>query len=253
MMTNGTAEQHPTSPSSDVAGWRRPRPGDHRGPCPALNSLANGGHIPRDGRVTADQLVRAIEVHIGLVPSIGRLLAKAAIDRLGKEGEGGARVLDLADLALHGFIEHDASLTRRDARHGDAVELARPLLEQLLSLSVDGKTLTRDDLAVAHQLRMEQSAARGRAPSIKAGILGSLEAALLFLVLSRDGVIAVEDAVEFLENERLPEHLAPRPIGWGTILATTAAMAATGNVPVFAAAKRARAARGTPDPEGHVA
>jgi hypothetical protein len=172
-MTEATTD---AIPSTSPAGWRRPAPGEHRSPCPALNSLANGGHLPRDGRVTAEPLVRALRVHFGLLPSIGGLLARAALKRLGKDGPDGVKMLDLADLAEHGFIEHDASLTRRDARKGDAVETVKPLLDQLLSLSADGKTLTRDDLAVAHQLRMAQSGEGGHRVPLKAALLGTLEA-----------------------------------------------------------------------------
>lgn len=219
--------------------WRRPEAGEHRGPCPALNALANGNFLPRDGRVTRKQLVSAMEARLGLSPLVGAGLADAALGKLGKPGPDGEKVLDLADLGLHGFIEHDASLTRRDASKGDAVELVKPLLDQLLSLSKDGKTLTREDLAVAHQLRLAQTAASGKPASLKAGVLGTLEAALLFLVLERDGVIALADAVSFLQDEHIPEHLAPRAIGPATIAATAALMAVEGNVPIFEAAKRA--------------
>ena len=181
---------------------------------------------------------RAINQATGLRFSLD-LPDDAALGKLGKPGPDGEKVLDLADLALHGFIEHDASLTRRDARNGDAVELVKPLLDQLLSLSKDGKTLTREDLAVAHQLRLAQTAASGKPASLKAGVLGTLEAALLFLVLERDGVIALADAMSFLQDEHIPEHLAPRAIGPATIAATAALMAVEGNVPVFEAAKRA--------------
>lgn len=221
-------------------GWRKPENTDHRSPCPALNALANEGHIPRSGTgITAAQLTSAMERYLGLVPGIGAKLAKAAIAKLGKPGTD-SDVLDLADLRLHGFIEHDASLTRRDAREGDAATLAVPLLDQLLALSRDGKTITREDLAVAHQLRVAQSAAGSQRVSFKAQVLGTLEAALLFAVLSRDGVIALADLAAFLRDERIPEHLKPQRVGRGLLVRTAAAMAVIGNVPTFSAAKRAR-------------
>lgn len=228
------------SKPADHGAWRRPGPGDSRSPCPALNALANGGDLPHDGRVTKRQLVEALKSRLGVSPVIGARLADAALGELGKPGPGGEKVLDLADLGKHGFIEHDASLTRRDARNGDAVEFVKPLLDQLISLSRDGRTLTREDLAVAHQLRMAQTAASGKAASFKAGMLGTLEACLLFLVLGRDGVIAIPDLVEFLQEERVPAHLVPREIGPGKIVATAAAFALEGNLPIFETARRAR-------------
>jgi Peroxidase, family 2 len=229
--------------STTSTAWRRPAPDESRSPCPALNSLANGGHIPRDGRrITADQLTRAMEKHLGLDPRIGAGLAKVAVARLGTAGPDGVKSLDLARLSLHGFIEHDASLTRRDAHTGDAAEVVEPLFKQLVALSADGRTITRDDLAVAHQLRMVQSASAGRKVSLKAGVLGTMEAALLFEVLSRDGAIAIPDLIDFLQDERIPEHFTPRPVNRLGLFRTAALIALKGNVPLFDTAKRARKA-----------
>ena len=50
--------------------WRAAEPGERRGPCPALNALANAGHIPRSGRVAVSDLVRAMEQHLDLAPSM---------------------------------------------------------------------------------------------------------------------------------------------------------------------------------------
>jgi len=248
-MANASSDSA-SAPAKGV--WRGPLPGEQRSPCPALNSLANGGYLPRDGQgLTAAQLVESLRVHLGILPNVGGVLAKMALEKLGKEGPGGTRVLDLAALAKHGVIEHDASLTRRDAHRGDQAELVKSLVDQLVSLSRDGKTLTKEDLAVAHQLRMAQSASGGHAVPFKAGVIGTLEAALLFVVLSRNGVIAVEDAVEFLEHERLPASFSPREVGWGEVLKTAVEMGVMGNVPLFEAAKRAREVVGrVADPEG---
>ncbi len=232
-----------SSSNNDVVtranGWHKPDGTEHRSPCPALNALANEGHIPRSGTgITAAHLTIAMERYLGLVPGIGAKLAKAAIAKLGTPGPDG-NLLDLADLRLHGFIEHDASLTRRDARDGDATTLATPLLDQLLALSQDGKTITREDLAVAHQLRVLQSSGTERV-SFKAKVLGTLETALLFAVLSRDGVIALPDLVAFLRDERIPEHLTPQKVGRTLLVGTAAAIAVMGHVPGFSAKKRAR-------------
>jgi hypothetical protein len=89
---------------------------------------------------------------------------------------------------------------------------------------------------------MAQSAQSGHAVPLKARLLGTLEAALLYLVLARNGVIALSDLVEFLQNEQIPEHFLPKKVGWGAILRSAIAIAVTGNVPFFDAAKRARKA-----------
>ncbi len=235
MIRNAAQVEPPAAPSEPV----HPREGEHRGPCPALNALANEGYLPRSGRVTVDQLVHALHERLGITPSIGVLLAKVAMARLGKAGEGGERVLDLADLVKHGFIEHDASLTRCDAHEGDAAALSPPLLEQLLSLSKDGQTLSLEDLATAHQLRVKQSSAGGHNVPFKAGILGTFEAALLYQVLRGSGAVAITDARELLGSERIPADHRPRDIGWGALLLTSARIAVMGRSPFSAARRRA--------------
>jgi len=220
---------HGNSTPSSHGEWRKPEPGEHRGPCPALNALANGGHIPRNGKATADQLIKAMVTYLGIAPRLAAGLANAAVDKLGKPGPDGVKVLELSALSLHGFIEHDASLTRRDTHRGDAAEFLEPLLQQLIALSTDGKTLTRTDLAVAHQLRVAQSAAEGHKVSLKAGLLGTLEASFLFSVLSRDGVIAIADLVEFLQHERIPANLKPRKVGRFALFSNAATLAVLGN------------------------
>jgi hypothetical protein len=244
MDTNPAQIEEPALPSKPI----QPRSREHRGPCPALNALANDGYLPRSGKVTVVELVHAMRERLGIAPSLGFLLAKVAMARLGVPAEGGVRVLDLADLVEHGFIEHDASLTRLDFREGNSAELSPPLLDQLVSLTKDGKTLTLEDLATAHQLRLAQSAKGGHTVPFKAGVLGTFEAALLYQVLRGSGAVAVTDAEEFLGSERVPADLTPRNVGWGSVLLAAARIAVLGNAPFSEAKRRARevAASGAP-------
>jgi hypothetical protein len=221
---------------------------EHRGPCPALNTLANEGYLPRSGLVTGDQLVKAINERLGLATSIARILADAAVKDFGKPGKDGEIIVNLADLVKHGVIEHDASLTRPDSRDGDAGPVCPPLLEQLLGLSRDSKTLTLEDLATAHQLRIAQSSAGGRSVSIKAKALGLFEAAILYQVLRRDGEIEIPEAREFLGKEQLPAAFVRKEIGWGVLLATAAKLVAMGNSPFSAAKRRADELAAKPAP-----
>ncbi|CAG8821509.1 25891_t:CDS:2, partial [Racocetra persica] len=42
--------------------WQAPGPGDKRSACPALNTLANHGYLPRDGdNITSQQLIKALQ------------------------------------------------------------------------------------------------------------------------------------------------------------------------------------------------
>jgi hypothetical protein len=50
-----------------------PGPGDMRGPCPALNTLANHGYLPRDGVATPEQIFMAVTEGFNLGVSDCRL------------------------------------------------------------------------------------------------------------------------------------------------------------------------------------
>ncbi|KAL1405621.1 hypothetical protein Q8F55_009260 [Vanrija albida] len=110
----GEDEAHP---------WIAPGPGDHRGPCPGLNTIANHGYIPRNGIVNPIELIVGTFQGLHLSPDGSIFLAlisfiwKGDLPTLtlsigGKHGIGGG-------LSSHGLLEGDASVTRDDAYFGD--------------------------------------------------------------------------------------------------------------------------------------
>ncbi|KAF7309085.1 Cloroperoxidase [Mycena kentingensis (nom. inval.)] len=127
-----------------------PRPDDQRGPCPAMNTLANHGYIPRDGIASFEELITGMmEVgpHIHLVPTSDFLQAfnlpitiasglaannfltrgNVFINKISIGGISSAippypGKLDgpvTAGIAKHGRVEGDASITRADEFIGD--------------------------------------------------------------------------------------------------------------------------------------
>ncbi|KAL4933185.1 peroxidase family protein [Aspergillus undulatus] len=98
--------------------WIAPGPDDSRGPCPGLNTLANHGYLPRNGKdITLDKLKDGMLNGFNIEHGDAVLLFFQAIrtspmfpftDRF-----------DLADLGRHGILEHDISLSRSDAYFGD--------------------------------------------------------------------------------------------------------------------------------------
>ncbi|KAK6537676.1 hypothetical protein TWF694_011850 [Orbilia ellipsospora] len=57
------------TPTLQRGDWKHPDVTDLRGPCPIINSLANHGYIPRDGRnVSADEIIEAFQEVLGLAP-----------------------------------------------------------------------------------------------------------------------------------------------------------------------------------------
>ncbi|KAF9265235.1 Cloroperoxidase [Marasmius fiardii PR-910] len=95
--------------------WRTPGPTDSRGPCPGLNTLANHGFLPRDGKnISIPMILEAGRLAYNMQQDI--LLGAAKVGLLTSED---ILTLSLEGLKEHGVIEHDASLSRGDFALGD--------------------------------------------------------------------------------------------------------------------------------------
>src|SRR5688572_1910296 len=175
--------------------WKAPTADDLRGPCPMLNSLANHGYIPRDGRqIRLAELKAALTAHAGLSSPLAALLSnpvylerlprdgpksgllgtiwevlsnpwtlmrRAALREVGQVDGEGVPCLNLDQLARPGVVEHDVSLTRKDYGEGDNVTLQKNLVEALLKSSSDGgKTISVDDLIKYRETRMNEQKER---------------------------------------------------------------------------------------------
>ncbi|UKZ61707.1 uncharacterized protein TrAtP1_002964 [Trichoderma atroviride] len=86
-----------------------------RGPCPALNSLANHGFLPHSGKnITAIDIIRGGFEGLGLSPEFP---AVAGVSELLKSYTLAS--FNLHELSNHGFIDHDCSLSRPNIGDGD--------------------------------------------------------------------------------------------------------------------------------------
>ncbi|KAJ7188847.1 Cloroperoxidase [Mycena filopes] len=102
-------------PSQSRFGFIPPKPTDLRGPCPALNALANHGYLPRNGQnVTIRSVLQASLDVYNIDPAVLTGVAKLG---LLTSTEPDSFTLD--DIKLHGTIEFDASLSRGDFALGD--------------------------------------------------------------------------------------------------------------------------------------
>ncbi|KIK57599.1 hypothetical protein GYMLUDRAFT_75531 [Collybiopsis luxurians FD-317 M1] len=98
--------------------WEAPTATDSRGPCPGLNTLANHGFLPRNGsNITIPTVLNAINE--GFNFEIGYIMRIAA--KVGLLATENVDNFSLLDLALHGTLEHDASISRNDFALGDNV------------------------------------------------------------------------------------------------------------------------------------
>ncbi|KAJ7169181.1 Chloroperoxidase [Mycena crocata] len=112
-----------------------PGPNDQRGPCPAMNTLANHGYIPRNGIASFEQITLALMEAFNLELIFGANMAANNMMTRGnpfidKLSIGGVSPLVpplpgkidgpvTGGIAKHGRFEGDASMTRADAFIGD--------------------------------------------------------------------------------------------------------------------------------------
>lgn len=94
--------------------WSPPGPGDVRSPCPGLNSLANHGFLPHNGKgLSIPILIKALDDGMNVGADFATVIGAAGI--LSVPHNILATSFDLDDLKEHNFpIEHDASLSRAD-------------------------------------------------------------------------------------------------------------------------------------------
>ncbi|KAF2864997.1 Peroxidase, family 2-domain-containing protein [Massariosphaeria phaeospora] len=92
--------------------WLTPSADDDRAPCPMLNTLANHGFLPHNGRaITRDIFLKGVTDALNFDrESVDRLFGGA----LGAVPEFNATSFDLGMLHVKNFIEHDGSTSMQD-------------------------------------------------------------------------------------------------------------------------------------------
>ncbi|KAG6580090.1 chloroperoxidase [Phytophthora cinnamomi] len=102
-----------------------------RSPCPAMNTLANHGYLPRDGKnITLKMALAAIRDKFNIAEDLAGVIGTLTPGRF-----------NLNDLSKHNDpIEHDASLARSDAYFGEDPAFITPsLFNDVLSYGLDGQ------------------------------------------------------------------------------------------------------------------
>jgi hypothetical protein len=204
--------------------------GDVRSPCPALNTLANHGHLyvsldsstssakltpsrPRNGKaITPDMFTKAIEDVYNFDSMLGYLFGHTAIPAVTNSTWDAltTQTLDLNQLNLHDGIEHDASLSRNDFIQGDNHSLQPKLLEALLA-DAEGDFITAESLAKSRARREKESLAAGSPPlTMKTTTLAYGESALILQALGiPDGAgnfkVPKASLRKWIGEERLPD------------------------------------------------
>ncbi|GFF34751.1 aromatic peroxygenase [Aspergillus udagawae] len=152
--------------------------GDQRGPCPALNALANHGYIPRSGVVSFVEVIAAVNKVYGMGVDLTTILAMMGLVWTGNPlalvpsfsiGGRDTGVNNLLNnlggllgepqglIGSHNFIEADSSNTRDDLYvTGNNYALNMDKFMEWYNMSTDG-TFSMDLMAERAKIRFEQS------------------------------------------------------------------------------------------------
>lgn len=146
-----------------------PGPGDVRSPCPGLNSLANHGFIPRNGKnMRIPGLVSGGKAGMNMGADFMSGIGLAGIQSNPNPALG---YFDLDMLKEHNFpIEHDGSLSRQDKFFGDWYDFNRGAYDQWISTFGNATTTTIESASKAKYTRVNDSLTRN--PTVAYGPRG---------------------------------------------------------------------------------
>lgn len=202
---------HPYIPPVDVL--------QNRGPCPALNTLANHGYIARDGKnISRHEMATAGELVYGLAYGNSVTLFNGAVGR-GVPTTGGTSngkngvepTMDLSALYLHNAVEHDGSLFRRDAFFQDPAPIDESLYDELVEFVNGRPVITLKELMDFSKLRMLDSRIHNPEATFPSRtrliMAGERTIALLMggAETIRDQTLRMDYIYSFFIQERIPE------------------------------------------------
>ncbi|KAG6953350.1 hypothetical protein JG688_00012866 [Phytophthora aleatoria] len=192
-----------------------------RSPCPALNTLANHGYLPRNGQnITHDKLSTALQNVYNIGPGVVAILISQVPDPI-----------SLDYLGIHNNVEHDASLAHTDAYYGHDPMLANETLaEDLFKRAGSDGLLTNKIVAKTRKDRGKTCNAENPECTygVKAQSLAFLEASVLLMALGSGDTISVDHARSFIMNEKIPvDYTRPKStVGVVELLARAATLKA---------------------------
>jgi Peroxidase, family 2 len=197
----------------DFGQWSPAGPGDSRGPCPGLNTMANHGIIPHDGKGLSVPVLKQgmadaynVAADVAIVLSIGGL--GASPNPLGL-------TLDLADLDKHNFIEHDGSLSRADFGEGGDDHTFNPDIFHAFMSGFAGLDNTTTESAAKAKFARVQNESKSDPDftyGVKQFVLSYAESALYIKALGNDGdSVPLSWLQTFFEDEKLPYDQGWRP------------------------------------------
>ncbi|KAM0723065.1 hypothetical protein Q7P37_001265 [Cladosporium fusiforme] len=174
-----------------------------RGPCPALNALANQGYLPRDGKnITLPQVEEALMTSLHQDKALASSISRPLRQILRPDG-----TFDLVDMRRHNVIEHDASLTRLDARQGDNYTFQPSMLQAIFD-DANGGPVTVKTLAQSYNRRKRERKADGGVPLPWNLWFVNIVQTVSFLNTADTGGKLTKDVMKpFYEEERIPDAI----------------------------------------------
>ncbi|KAF7928239.1 hypothetical protein BELL_0579g00030 [Botrytis elliptica] len=210
--------------------WSPPGPGDVRSPCPAMNSLANHGFLPHDGKgITVPDVITALDAALNVGVDFATAIGTAGL--LSVQGNLFATSFNLDDLNEHNFpIEHDGSLSRADyysSPNHDDYSFNQTIFKQFLSFFTSPQTSISVAAAAKYaRVKYEEEHDPHFSYSAQHFVLSYGETALYLSTLGDpvEGIADVEWVRVFFEEERLPYREGWRRGSVQTNLASLAVM-----------------------------
>ncbi|KAI0383421.1 Chloroperoxidase [Hypomontagnella monticulosa] len=190
--------------------WAPQGPGDFRGPCPMMNTLANHGLLPHDGKgLTKAVVVGALKHGLNFDEALGGVMFDQA---LVANPEPNATYFTLDHLNRHNVLEHDASMSRSDAFLGNNHIFNQSIFDETRAYWTD-EILNPTMLTNGKLFRQIQSRATNPnytfASRTEAFSLGEVSAPIIVFGDMNTGTVNRSFVEYFFENERFPSEL-----GW---------------------------------------
>ncbi|KAJ7587570.1 Chloroperoxidase, partial [Mycena floridula] len=184
--------------------WIAPKSTDLRSPCPALNTLANHGFLPRDGRnLTQDLVIKASGDGFNVAPELLFLAA-----RLGLSTSTDLNTFTLDDIKLYNSLEHDASLSRGDFALGDNLHFNETIYQTLANSNpgVEFFNATSAGQVQKERLAISQATNPKNINTSKEFGIRTAQSALYLSVMGNPitGVAPKEFVNIFFREERMP-------------------------------------------------
>jgi hypothetical protein len=169
-----------------------------------VNSLANHGYIPRNGRnVTAQNLIDGFVNSVNIEPASTAPIAQIAVST---SSTGNPNTFNLNDLGKHHVIEHDGSLSRNDIYFGDNLSFNQKIWAQTLAFFTSNQ-ITVETASKARLARLAAAKKANPQFNLTASDAGNsvVETALYLTVYGNGTGPATTKFVDVLfQEERIP-------------------------------------------------